>query len=77
MFSPIFSEGSNPEHGKRGRYGGNEEASYGEQSKDESKLCRTHHLCQQVPVLDPVNEICLDLEVKIADLGNACWVVSK
>jgi len=27
-----------------------------------------------VPVLDPVNEICLDLEVKIADLGNACWV---
>lgn len=24
--------------------------------------------------MDPVNEICLDLEVKIADLGNACWV---
>jgi len=24
--------------------------------------------------MDPVNEICPDLEVKIADLGNACWV---
>jgi len=24
--------------------------------------------------MDPVNEICLDLQVKIADLGNACWV---
>jgi len=24
--------------------------------------------------MDPVNEVCLDLEVKIADLGNACWV---
>jgi len=24
--------------------------------------------------MDPVNEICLDMEVKIADLGNACWV---
>eukprot|EP00092_Neocalanus_flemingeri_P035610 GFUD01038763.1.p1 GENE.GFUD01038763.1~~GFUD01038763.1.p1 ORF type:complete len:930 (+),score=235.22 GFUD01038763.1:48-2837(+) len=24
--------------------------------------------------MDPVNEICMDLEVKIADLGNACWV---
>ena len=26
--------------------------------------------------LDPVNDICPELEVKIADLGNACWVVS-
>ena len=26
--------------------------------------------------LDPVVEVCSDLEVKIADLGNACWVVS-
>ena len=26
--------------------------------------------------LDPVTEICADLQVKIADLGNACWVVS-
>jgi hypothetical protein len=24
---------------------------------------------------DPVHEICRDLQVKIADLGNACWVV--
>eukprot|EP00095_Tigriopus_kingsejongensis_P008551 maker-scaffold989_size72935-snap-gene-0.10 protein:Tk08551 transcript:maker-scaffold989_size72935-snap-gene-0.10-mRNA-1 annotation:"srsf protein kinase 1-like" len=24
--------------------------------------------------LDPVNEICQELQVKIADLGNACWV---
>lgn len=24
--------------------------------------------------LDPVTEICADLQVKIADLGNACWV---
>ncbi len=27
--------------------------------------------------LDPVVEVCPDLEVKIADLGNACWVVSS
>lgn len=26
---------------------------------------------------DPVTEISPDLEVKIADLGNACWVVSQ
>ena len=26
---------------------------------------------------DPVFEISLDLQVKIADLGNACWVVSS
>lgn len=26
---------------------------------------------------DPVHEVCPDLQVKIADLGNACWVVSK
>ena len=26
--------------------------------------------------LDPVVEVCKDLQVKIADLGNACWVVS-
>ena len=26
--------------------------------------------------LDPVFEIASDLQVKIADLGNACWVVS-
>ena len=25
---------------------------------------------------DPVKEICDDIKVKIADLGNACWVVS-
>jgi hypothetical protein len=25
---------------------------------------------------DPVNEECMDMQVKIADLGNACWVVS-
>merc|ERR1712059_149851 len=25
-------------------------------------------------LMDPVNEICPELEVKIADLGNACWV---
>lgn len=24
---------------------------------------------------DPVTEVCPDLQVKIADLGNACWVV--
>ena len=28
------------------------------------------------PRVDPVNEICTDMQVKIADLGNACWVVS-
>ena len=27
--------------------------------------------------VDPVTEVCLDLQVKIADLGNACWVVSN
>lgn len=26
---------------------------------------------------DPVNEICTDFPVKIADLGNACWTVSR
>ena len=26
--------------------------------------------------LDPIIDVCPDLEVKIADLGNACWVVS-
>ena len=26
--------------------------------------------------VDPVTEVCPDLQVKIADLGNACWVVS-
>ncbi len=26
--------------------------------------------------LDPVVDVCPELEVKIADLGNACWVVS-
>jgi hypothetical protein len=25
---------------------------------------------------DPVREVC-DIQVKIADLGNACWVVSS
>lgn len=25
---------------------------------------------------DPVHEICPEMQVKIADLGNACWVVS-
>ncbi len=29
----------------------------------------------QKPAVDPVTEVCLDLQVKIADLGNACWVV--
>ena len=29
------------------------------------------------PRVDPVNEICTDMQVKIADLGNACWVVSS
>ena len=28
-------------------------------------------------VPDPVNEICTDFPVKIADLGNACWTVSR
>ena len=27
--------------------------------------------------VDPVTEIAPDLQVKIADLGNACWVVSS
>ena len=27
-------------------------------------------------VKDPVHDICPNLEVKIADLGNACWEVS-
>ena len=27
-------------------------------------------------VVDPVTEVVPDMEVKIADLGNACWVVS-
>ena len=31
---------------------------------------------EEKPRLDPVHHICPDLEVKIADLGNACWVVS-
>jgi hypothetical protein len=26
--------------------------------------------------VDPVNEVAPNLQVKIADLGNACWVVS-
>jgi len=26
---------------------------------------------------DPVVEVCPDMQVKIADLGNACWVVSR
>jgi hypothetical protein len=26
--------------------------------------------------VDPVREVAPDLQVKIADLGNACWVVS-
>lgn len=26
---------------------------------------------------DPVHEVCPDLQVKIADLGNACWVVRR
>ena len=28
------------------------------------------------PEPDPVNEICTNFPVKIADLGNACWIVS-
>ena len=28
------------------------------------------------PKVDPVHEVCPELQVKIADLGNACWVVS-
>ena len=28
-------------------------------------------------VVDPVTEVVPDMEVKIADLGNACWVVSS
>ena len=28
-------------------------------------------------VVDPVTEVVPDMEVKIADLGNACWVVSR
>ena len=32
---------------------------------------------QDTRKLDPVFEIALDLQVKIADLGNACWVVSS
>ena len=32
---------------------------------------------EEKPRLDPVHHICPDLEVKIADLGNACWVVSN
>ena len=31
---------------------------------------------QDTRKVDPVFEIALDLQVKIADLGNACWVVS-
>ena len=27
--------------------------------------------------VDPVREVAPDLQVKIADLGNACWVVSQ
>lgn len=29
---------------------------------------------QRKAELDPVNEICTDFPVKIADLGNACWI---
>ena len=48
---------------------GYEKASYGESWQ--SLSVQSSHSSQ-----DPVNEICLDLQVKIADLGNACWVVS-
>ena len=30
-------------------------------------------LFTQNPFQDPVHEVSLNLEVKIADLGNACW----
>ena len=33
--------------------------------------CPDHKTIDRTP--DPVNEIC-NMEVKIADLGNACWV---
>ena len=33
-------------------------------------------LAQKKSAVDPVTEVCLDMQVKIADLGNACWVVS-
>ena len=32
---------------------------------------------QEKPKLDPVHEVDPDMEVKIADLGNACWVVRE
>ena len=32
---------------------------------------------QEVRKPDPVHEVCPDMEVKIADLGNACWVVRE
>ena len=31
------------------------------------------HFIKIAPFQDPVHEMSLNLEVKIADLGNACW----
>ena len=39
-------------------------------------MCPTSTAAAAVRRVDPVTEVCPDLQVKIADLGNACWVVS-
>ena len=47
---------------------------------DESGMRRTSSVPDQRSLLDkrpdPVREVWPDMLVKIADLGNACWVVS-
>lgn len=48
---------------------------------DESGMRRTSSVPDQRSLLDkrpdPVREVWPDMLVKIADLGNACWVVSE
>jgi len=40
---------------------------------EEEMMMRRASSCPGGSALDPVNEIC-DISIKIADLGNACWV---
>ncbi|KAK7101658.1 SRSF protein kinase 1-like isoform X1 [Littorina saxatilis] len=42
-------------------------------SQDNQEDSASTNGTKEVPKPDPVNEICSDFPVKIADLGNACW----
>lgn len=57
------SNGAESEHGQDGP-----------ELKEEVEHIEEEQVQERKP--DPVTEICPHLEVKIADLGNACWVVS-